>query len=184
MRIPLSGPDIRCWADESTSKCSVKKLYNSLHPMETGAHIPWHSLWKLEIPPKLIIVLLRIILERLPIGQFLARINQNISLSCSLCYAEEETVNHHFYNCPITIAIWNKLQRSIPRPNASGCFNTWFWLVDSKQNQRLGGFHYLVYLENEKQAYLSPTFNIPHLYHLSVSISIILMEHSSCISHT
>ncbi|KAL6180678.1 hypothetical protein ACLB2K_047338 [Fragaria x ananassa] len=80
------------------------------------------KLWKLNVPPKVKIFGWLVLRGKLKTRDRLHRfefLNHNI---CPLCNIEEETMDHLFYNCPSSLAIWN-LAHSSSSPAVSVSLN-------------------------------------------------------------
>lgn len=106
--IPLGGSDIRCWDKEEAGKCTIKAIYKLIQPRSTGSNQKWTQLWKLELPSKIKFFLWRVLLDRLPTKDNLAKRMPNLSQQCSLCNQVPETSDQLFASCSFTRLVWEK----------------------------------------------------------------------------
>lgn len=66
----------------------------------------WKKFWKSKIQEKLKLLLWRIVWKSLPAWEILNKRFPIPDLCCPICGEEEETIEHIFIRCPITVQVW------------------------------------------------------------------------------
>ena len=110
LSIPLSSSrlDTWFWAFESFGQFSVKSTYRYMQLRKDGGSQTsqesfWSKLWKLRVPPKVKNLLWRAATGCLPTKAQLRLKHVNIDITCPLCHADRELINHCLVECPIII---------------------------------------------------------------------------------
>ena len=95
------------WVVGLKGKFSVKsafKLFQS--PVVTDAVVNWSALWKLKIHDRLKMFIWRIASGILPTKQNLVQRLGFGDSKCPLCQTEDESLEHLFFKCSLSRAIW------------------------------------------------------------------------------
>ncbi|XWS57019.1 hypothetical protein CRYUN_Cryun09bG0135800 [Craigia yunnanensis] len=66
----------------------------------------WNKLWSLKVPFKLIVFLWKICNNCLPMRIEIHKRFSEITPNCPMCYREGENMEHLFFLCPFTRAVW------------------------------------------------------------------------------
>lgn len=69
----------------------------------------WTRVWKLNLPSKVKVFILRVFHGILPCFSALARWGVNYQHSCPICLACAETVEHHLWFCPMVLGFLGML---------------------------------------------------------------------------
>ncbi|XP_056847407.1 uncharacterized protein LOC130498081 [Raphanus sativus] len=104
------------WAFTDSGKYTVKSGFKTeaKYPDKVIQELPFdpdinpllsHT-WKLRCPPKLQHFIWQVIKGIIPVANNLRTRGINCDLRCSLCGAEEESINHVFFECPPAIQVW------------------------------------------------------------------------------
>ncbi|CAN1786653.1 Putative ribonuclease H protein At1g65750 [Linum perenne] len=107
MTVPHNQP-----ADEST-----KKL--------------WKWLWQLDLPPKIKFFLWRVCRNAVPTKSGLLRRRCGNSSICLTCNANEETLEHLLFHCPVSISFWQQVLPQLHYPAPDQLTKSWFSSIAS-----------------------------------------------------
>ena len=131
MSIPLNSSrlDAWFWAFESSGQFSVKSTYRYMQLRKDGGSQTsresfWSKLWKLRVPPKVKNLLWRAATGCLPTKAELRLKHVNIDITCPLCHADRELINHCLVECPIARACWNQTGIGVIT-HVQGTFAAW-----------------------------------------------------------
>lgn len=70
--------------------------------------IKWAQIiWSKDIPPSKSILVWRMMLDKLPTDEVLASRGCHLPSICSLCYVQEESIFHLFFQCQYAVHIWS-----------------------------------------------------------------------------
>jgi len=149
LQIPLSCnrvPDCVSWPWTKTGTFTVKSAYimarcqqvylqtsaqgKGATSNQDQAANDWKRLWKIKVPPKMLIMLWRFVHDCLPTGQQLK--NRNITASEVCCHcAREENLHHTFIGCQYVAEVWKELKkRTGLKINQKWCGSARNWLFD------------------------------------------------------
>ena len=85
---------------------SVKKCYQLLtNQSQSYTNFHWKVLWKLSLPPRILIFLWKLCHLVLPAANFLNHRNIRVQAVCPLCGQHQETVAHLFLDCCF-VKVW------------------------------------------------------------------------------
>lgn len=68
--------------------------------------LDWNWFWKLDIPPKYLLFVWRLLHGAIPTTEILQQHHLQVSQHCYLCSASEESLLHVFVFCPFSRAVW------------------------------------------------------------------------------
>ncbi|XP_031116517.1 uncharacterized protein LOC116020174 [Ipomoea triloba] len=127
MRIPVSinFEDHWCWRGDLRGCYSVRHGYRMLstpNEQDVAARGIWRVLWRLKIPPSVHNFLWRCVHNVLPTMTALHHRGVSVDILCPLCNDMPETIQHLFFECPLTASTWSDLTQPV---NASSGFATW-----------------------------------------------------------
>lgn len=75
--------------------------------IQTPNHtVDWVWLWKLNLPPKFILFLWKVIHAAIPTTAILKNHHINVEEHCFFCHEDDETLSHLFIHCPFSRAVW------------------------------------------------------------------------------
>ena len=118
LNIPLSIPRIDgswYWLIDNKGSYLVKSGYLSLQEEVTDERsILWKKLWKLNIPPKVMNFMWRMLSGFLPTADILRGCRLQVDPSCPICFHERESAHHLFLHCPLIIECWSLTSLTIP----------------------------------------------------------------------
>eukprot|EP00253_Pinus_taeda_P034161 PITA_34161 len=110
------GPDEIIWAFAKhgayAPKLGYMKLIESIRPPDI--HPSWKALWKLKSAPRTCLVMWNILFDKIPTGTNLMKRSFHGPFRCHLCLAEEESTEHLFLTCNVTLQFWNSLIGHLP----------------------------------------------------------------------
>lgn len=69
----------------------------------------WSRLWKLDVPPKVKILMWRVCRNNVPIRILLRGKGVQVPISCAMCVREVENVCHLFFECSFIKECWQFL---------------------------------------------------------------------------
>ncbi|CAN1845695.1 Uncharacterized mitochondrial protein AtMg00310 [Linum perenne] len=95
----------------------------------------WRDIWKIEIQPKFQIFLWRILQRALPVRSELCYRGLEIPTFCPVCWEEEETIDHLFFDCILTIKVAKVC--NIPIQDFKGPSFVYAWRKISKEHMSL-----------------------------------------------
>ncbi|XP_028085522.1 uncharacterized protein LOC114286545 [Camellia sinensis] len=128
----------------------------------------WKRLWQLKIPPKWILFVWKCLHNILPVKGELKKRGLNIDPICSRCFQHEESIEHLFFDCPISQRVWRGLvlglDFGVGRPLS---FFSWFrgWVQhihDSKILIHSIGLLWAIWLQRNSVEFHSATMSIEH----------------------
>lgn len=159
LTLPLGATDQAHWKNENAGTCSIKNLYRYFTPPTMGLHLPWDSLWSLNLPSKHKIFIWKCLLNRLPTRARLQKFIPFLHHICVICHREPETTDHLMGTCKATIPLWLSLQRHHLLSSPQLLVGNWFW------NQTTDRLDVVVHLESTKQHHIpkptmAPTINL------------------------
>lgn len=106
----------------------------------------------------------RILLDRLPVFQRIWKHKQSGQPIRIFCRTQEETVEHLFASCPVTVTIWNSLPSSIEKPTNCCSLPSWFWQKANMQDRKAGTFlSWYIWKMRNNYSYNAPLQSIPGL---------------------
>ncbi|XP_026459211.1 uncharacterized protein LOC113359854 [Papaver somniferum] len=76
-------------------------------------NFPWIFFWKVQLPPKFLHFVLRIIQKCVSTRDKLHKVVSNIEPTCPLCKNDEESCQHLLLDCPVTQRIWFALDHTL-----------------------------------------------------------------------
>ncbi|CAN1181154.1 Putative ribonuclease H protein At1g65750 [Linum perenne] len=128
---------------ESSGKFSVKSCYQRLrsqsasnnHPIDESSKKLWKWLWQLDLPPKVCFFIWRICRNALPTKVGLLRRRCGSSSICHTCHAEEETLEHLLFHCPLSMSFWQANMPSLQCPTPTQSVKSWFINLASTATQ-------------------------------------------------
>ncbi|XP_019435852.1 PREDICTED: uncharacterized protein LOC109342279 [Lupinus angustifolius] len=86
----------------------MKEAYHFTKPPQ--AHHNWcSSIWSISIPPSKSFVTWRLFNNRIPTDENLKTRGMALASICNLCWSNEESSTHLFFNCNFANSIWNWL---------------------------------------------------------------------------
>eukprot|EP00253_Pinus_taeda_P011273 PITA_11273 len=110
------GPDEIIWAFAKhgayAPNLGYLKLIEPIRPL--NIHPTWKALWKLKSPPCTRLLMWNILFDKIPMGTNLMKRSFHGPFRYHLCHAEEESTNHLFLNCNVTLQFWNSLISHFP----------------------------------------------------------------------
>lgn len=97
---------------------TVKSAYKAIIGEMMGSQLEdtYVQMWKIKLPPKVIILLWRTMSNKLPTGENIRKRNiqvQNWNYSCPLCGEGDETTNHILLSCKEAVRVWNFVTRGM-----------------------------------------------------------------------
>lgn len=141
-----SQPNRWIWNFSSNGLFSVKTCYHMILSNGfdsssstgvanySGSHLSqqvWKHLWKLKLPPKILVFLWRALKDALPTGLNLFRTGILNSPFCFRCHSAVESVGHALFGCGHLSIIWCNSPFSLI-PIVDNCtFLQWFYLAFS-----------------------------------------------------
>ena len=104
-------PDLLMWAQGKTSKYSPKEGYSFLMRKKGWEAPVWwsKSIWKLKCPAKARILLWYMLKRKIPTWDILQARYLVGPGRCPLCKSAEETINHLFTTCAVSMKVWGEL---------------------------------------------------------------------------
>lgn len=104
---PLA-PDRCVWVQSKCGKLAIKFFFNHKYNHFTDVSFCglWKLLWKLCIPPRLLMLGLKIFYNILPTSDMLQGRNILVDSTCVFCKHGEETALHLFSDCCMSAAVW------------------------------------------------------------------------------
>ncbi|KAH1193273.1 Histone-lysine N-methyltransferase ATX5 [Glycine max] len=125
--------DTMLWLAEPNGQYTTKSTYRlCMNPSTTSSDRKiFKTIWKLKIPPRVVIFCWRLLKNRLPTKDNLLRRNViTQEANCPLCGCVQEDVGHLFFNCNLTKGLWWESMRWIrvvgPLPITPVCHFTQF----------------------------------------------------------
>ncbi|KAA3467549.1 Ribonuclease H-like superfamily protein [Gossypium australe] len=124
LQIPLAleaHDDLLVWNGESSGEFSVQSSYKLLQSFDPTAYALqniykefYKKLWRIDIPSKI-----KILVWKTSWNYLSTRVNLNFrklvpTSVCPQCQNREETMNHLFRDCLVSMAVWRELEDSIP----------------------------------------------------------------------
>lgn len=89
---------------------SSKDCYKYIEGLDNTWEGNRREIWKLKVPPKIQIFLWKLENEVLPSHSFLKdRLHINIDIICKNCKVGQETADHIYKDCKITVKFWNEV---------------------------------------------------------------------------
>ncbi|CAN1760240.1 Putative ribonuclease H protein At1g65750 [Linum perenne] len=137
LTIPLGPKDFNdrwVWHFDPKGRFSVKSCYRLIRSQNSrgdgrnmrGDEKMWRWLWQLSMPPKLIFFVWRVLKNALATKRNLFRRNCSPSPRCPLCNAVEETSEHLFFGCPLSVRFWERAMPNLRRPSEGTTVMQWF----------------------------------------------------------
>ncbi|CAN1857180.1 Putative ribonuclease H protein At1g65750 [Linum perenne] len=77
-------------------------------PSDESTKKLWKWLWQLDLPPKIKYFLWRVCRNALPTKAGLYRRRCGNSSTCLTCNANEETLEHLLFHCPVSLSFWQQ----------------------------------------------------------------------------
>jgi hypothetical protein len=120
VRLPSALADRRRWIPSNVGVFTVKSVYEWLlylsvvDPLDDDTTASLKKLWKNNVPSKVSIFGWRLLLEKLPTREALIHrgvLNINVDRCCVMCLNMDETLEHVFLNCQVTVAVWSHVLR-------------------------------------------------------------------------
>ncbi|KAA3488532.1 non-ltr retroelement reverse transcriptase [Gossypium australe] len=135
LRIPLAmapHENLLAWRGKLSGEFSVRSSYKPLQDFDPTAYALhnnyggfYNKLWRIDIPTKIKIFIWKISWNFLATRVNLALRKITFSRLCPRCAAGEESMNHLFRDCPVSVAIWSDLSNSISITNPQTEFIQW-----------------------------------------------------------
>lgn len=99
------------WGHSKKRQYSSKQGYDIIVADSKSESIRrwWKSLWKLKAPMRTRLLMWSILDNKIPTGTYLKKRAFNGPTCCVLCHQEEESTQHLFLTCAITISIWTQV---------------------------------------------------------------------------
>ncbi|XP_026399356.1 uncharacterized protein LOC113295223 [Papaver somniferum] len=132
IRIPLIGKDQVRWLGTRTGCYTVKSAYHillqdSLNQQNLNIpNFPWSKLWKVQLPPKILHLIWRILHNCVATRDKLHKVVSNIASTCPLCKQYDESCQHMFIDCPVTNRLWFALDHTLIGNNSNHNLYDWF----------------------------------------------------------
>lgn len=126
--------DKMVWGLTKSGEYSVKSGYKQALTRQFPDHSRpdpdwqvWKRLWKIKIPPKWILFVWKCLHNIIPVKIELKKRGMPIDIICSRCFQHAESLEHLFFDCPISQRIWRGstlgLDFGVGRPLS---FFSWF----------------------------------------------------------
>lgn len=115
IKIRMQGRDKIRWLGTRNGSFTVKSAYNLLlnesqyiHDIQNSGVplFPWKKLWKVQLPPKILHFIWRILHNCVATRDKLHKVVDNIDPLCPLCKCNDETCQHFLLDCPISKRLW------------------------------------------------------------------------------
>ncbi|KAA3460897.1 reverse transcriptase [Gossypium australe] len=123
LRIPLAmepHEDLLVWNGELSGEFSVRSSYKLLQNFDPTAYALqniyrdfYSKLWRIDIPTKIKIFIWKTSWNYLATWVNMTHRRLTSSSLCPRCANGEETVNHLFRNCPVSVIVWRDLSDTI-----------------------------------------------------------------------
>jgi ribonuclease HI len=173
LQIPISNDeeeDLICWQGTKDGNYSVRSGYNAQmewDDTQSGlaqgsnhleeAHL-WKKLWKIDVPPKQLHLLWRIIHKAIPTKINLLTKGILCDTICPMCNKEPETINHIFLQCEWARLVWFGSPITISTTNIqTNSFSDWIiYMVNNsspKCMQIISAITYSIWLARNNQIY-------------------------------
>eukprot|EP00253_Pinus_taeda_P027341 PITA_27341 len=112
----IDGPDEIIWAFAKhgtyAPKLGYLKLIEPIRP--PNIHPTWKAIWKLKSAPRTRLLMWNILFDKIPTGTNLMKRSFHGPFRCHLCHADEESTEHLFLTCNVTLQFWNSLIGHLP----------------------------------------------------------------------
>lgn len=117
LKLPFSlfdRQDRLVWTQAADGQYSVSQGYHQLLAQQEASSftalsnfsINWEWLWKIDLPPKFLLFLWRLLHHAIPTTAILQQHHLNVPQSCVLCSGEDESLHHLFVHCHFARAVW------------------------------------------------------------------------------
>ena len=100
------GQDKVWWQGSIGKGFQVKLFYKALLP-SNGLSVPWKSIWKTKVPPRVSFFVWIATMDRILTMQNLRRRHVMVIDWCYMCKASGESTDHLLLHCPIATDLWN-----------------------------------------------------------------------------
>ena len=104
--IPKEGKDRRIWTASSDGLFSMSFFFFLMSEVVVESHSFWGSLGITKAPPRLIVFGWTALLGGILTMDNLRRRKVIVVNACSMCLANEESIDHLLLNCPLAQCIW------------------------------------------------------------------------------
>lgn len=110
--------DFWVWKEDKAQVYSVKSAYDFIlsrlisNSVDHFVDSELSKVWRCVAPPKVLTSSWRLLINRLPTREALARRGlflDGLGTSCPFCKRECESVDHIFLTCPISLEVWHKI---------------------------------------------------------------------------
>ncbi|GLT87976.1 hypothetical protein SLE2022_060240 [Rubroshorea leprosula] len=113
------------WIGSSNGNFSPSSALCLLRDLPTTKDCTWSWIWKVVTLPKIQFFIWLLSHCRLKSLAFLHRLNISPSPNCPRCHDAEETIDHIFRGCPLSIHLWNLLLPGAIVPGEYSTFTSW-----------------------------------------------------------
>ena len=100
------GQDKVWWQGSIGKGFQVKLFYKALLP-SNGLSVPWKSIWKTKVPPRVSFFVWIATMDRILTMQNLRRRHVMVIDWCYMCKGSGESTDHLLLHCPIATDLWN-----------------------------------------------------------------------------
>jgi hypothetical protein len=121
--IPIdSKPDELMWNNSSSGSLSLKDAY--LYQDPVGQKLLWSKIiWNISIPPSRSLLVWRLIHHKLPTDDNLLVRGCHLPSVCSICFVDNETSPHLFFQCSFASYLWRWFLSLINIHCSISCFD-------------------------------------------------------------
>lgn len=74
----------------------------------------WRSIWKLKVPPRMWLLMWKILRNKIPIRENLSKRSFHRPFWCYLCKSDNKIVDHLFLICPTVKDLWGNIHSHLP----------------------------------------------------------------------
>ncbi|XVF08796.1 hypothetical protein REPUB_Repub07fG0034100 [Reevesia pubescens] len=123
------------WRLDADGDFSVKSAYKCQLLKYDQCSFSWDSIWDMKCPPKIKMLLWKILHGVLPTKTFLAHRNISSEIDCPRCSNSEETTLHVLRDCPNAKMVWLSIN---PTLNAGFFLNSCIteWILENVQSKK------------------------------------------------
>ena len=100
------APDKVWWQRSMGKGFQVKLYYKALLP-SSGILVPWKSIWKVKVPPRVSFFVWAAAIDRILTVQNLRRCHVMVIDWSYMCKASGESTDHLLLHCPIAVELWS-----------------------------------------------------------------------------